>query len=320
MPPGVEFTNNSCTTAHKPHLTFLTYDQVPYPHHLTRVIHTSDFIYRGPALETSLLEQASSQTHLFNLAIGRGIAGTFSPILLNAPAGSVQQVNLQDWVNGNLKGEHLDNAFWAPLVRLLEYVKEQWMEKDHGQAKERKCYELTVRAIQFGHGQGLMETRPFWHTEWWYPGDWQQPDSPVTAEDHSYEQPRFNVDRTPTLHVGTPTDEAKAHEAPATRVMAQLAGDGTLFMDDPFAVAALVRNSSDGIGHAVRASREGELVVWSVEDGGKGLGPVYAAPPMGAFQQAKAELIGGDRVFVSLVVGTEEQVRKMGSGLFGKGR
>ncbi|OJD33445.1 late embryogenesis abundant-like protein [Diplodia corticola] len=488
----------SRATANTPYLEFVTYDQVSYPHHLTRIVHTSDFIYSGPALETSFRKQESSEAQLFSLAAGKGISGTFSPAFLNAsgisaeptedaalsdsihgdctytspPTGDAHQVNLQDWVSRNLSGQHLDTTFWAPLARFLGYVNKRWMEKEDGGAHGKKCYELTVRAIKWRYVEGPESTLPLWHTEWCYPSKTQQPDTPTAAEDHdneprspvydfqSYSPPnifntvhpndslfrdlpgtpttpspttpptypqarappkipilpapsasksrrrslqidvlRANVlntkhagqpigsgsPKTPTrarrgphhpttkaptsapagqlqsnvenstspsgkhvtrhrlgtsspvrapstprrhdpltdqassspMHMGQSThDEANVHSAPAIRIMAPLAGDGTLFMDEPYAPAELVWSTiGDDVDHAVRTPKQGELVVWSVGCGYEEQGPVYAAPPMGVSQKPaiKGELVGGDRVFVSLVIGTEEQVRERGS-------
>lgn len=495
------------TTTDNPDLVFITYDRVIYPHHLTRAIHTSDFIYRGPALDTSLQTQTSSEMHLYNLAAGKGIAGTFSPVYLNASGITTEpddidvladavhrdctcksppthQVKFQDWVNRNLEGEHLDTAFWAPLARLLDHVRRQWMEGGDDGVDERSCYELTVRSVKFRVPKMEGAPRHFWHTEWWYPGPGQiqQPGPPSAANDYRHEpcssgyahstpptegpkiyntvelnDPLFQhlpATSSPTSHTlsnpsgdadapagrdlpgstssvassppsyrrgslsidifganypllssrlsetntsysaspdpldmplqhdppftdgprseqfasdqlpSTPTplarptsplsstarpacisnrisvspsssievesssstevspsssmevepsssikvepsiDEAGIHGTPTIRIVAPLAGLGTLFINEPSPVAALVRSSNGGTGHAVRAPKQGELAIWRVGCDEKEKYPVFAAPSM---------TVGGERVFVSLVVGTEEQVRMRGN-------
>lgn len=203
------------TTTDNPDLAFTTYDQVTYPHHLTRALHTSDFIYRGPALDTSLEPQTNSEMYLGNLVAGKGIAGTFSPVFLNAsgmttepdyidvlmeavhrdctytppPANRIHQIKLQDWVNRNLEGENLDTAFWAPLARLLDHVRRDWMEKGHD-GVERSHYELTVRSVKCRVPKWAGAPHHFWHKEWSSqpgPGQMQQPGPPSAAYDYRHE-------------------------------------------------------------------------------------------------------------------------------------
>lgn len=477
------------TTTDNPELAFITYDQLTYPHHLTRAIHTSDFIYRGPALDTSLQAQTNSETHLSDLVAGKGIAGTFSPVFLNAsgmttepddidvlmeavhrdcmyPSPTIKhihihQVKLQDWVNRNLEGEHLDTAFWAPLARLLDHVRRDWMDG----VGERSCYELTIRSVKCRGPKWAGAPHHFWHKEWSQsgPGQMQQPGPPSAATDYRHEpgssgyvdivpsiegpniyntvdsndplvqhlpatsvptpptvsnpsgdadapagrylpgsmtfniplrlkpaftdgsrseqfasdqlpstptpltsptasrsstvgptspsstlrpaspsstvgavSPSFTVrpaSRSSTLRPASPSstsrpaspsstarpaspsssmevepsiDEAGTHGAPAIRIVAPLAGLGTLFINEPSPEAAVERFLKGGTEPDVHAPKQGELAIWRVGRYEKEELPLFEAPSMAT---------GDDRVFVSLVVGSEEQVRMRGSRL-----
>lgn len=107
------------------------------------------------------------------------------------------------------------------------------------------------------------------------------------------------------MEVEPSNDEAGTHGAPAIiRVVAPLAGPGTLFINEPSPEAALERDWKGGTEPDVHAPKQGELAIWRVGRHEKEELPVFEAPSM---------TMGDDRVFVSLVVGTEEQVRMQGS-------
>ncbi|KAH7042577.1 hypothetical protein B0J12DRAFT_702232 [Macrophomina phaseolina] len=100
---------------------------------------------------------------------------------------------------------------------------------------------------------------------------------------------------------------------PPIRIMAPLAGPGTLFSRDGVAKVMNVmvagawfpdfgRGGAQEV--AVFAPERGEMAVWMK---GAGYGPCYAAPTVGCMG-------GRDRVFVSMVVGTEEQVGALAGG------
>lgn len=208
-------------------LTIITYDSVPCPHDSINVTHTSDFVYRGntldlsppPALSPTGL-QSNSEAYLLSLTAGYNTTDTFPSALLNAfgispkPSwddvlsdavhddctygcasrdGGTRAVTLQDWVNQNLQGHHLETAFWIPLVKLLEYVNQNFMDNGNGATDKKLCYALTIRAVKLEDVNKLSTMCPCWHTEMWYPSNTDASASSSLGTEDSLIPPRYSL-------------------------------------------------------------------------------------------------------------------------------